>query len=97
MIISVFTTIALILQIGAFVVHAHSIVHEDYATTITNEQSKYSHHCDICDAVLKIAIDSCDVISFVNSSILLPYYCLPTLSFKSFTVDRTSSRAPPQV
>ena len=90
-----FTAIALILQIGAFAIHAHHGLHENHAITITSEYSKYSHHCDICDAVLKIAIDSHDIIAFINSSVLLPYYCLPTLSINSFTVDKASSRAPP--
>ena len=96
-IISILTTLALIVQIGAFVVHAHPILHEDHEIRITSEQSKYSHHCDICDAVLKIAVDSIDVISFINSSSVVPYYCLPTQSFTSTSLKKASSRAPPLV
>lgn len=54
MIISVFTTIALILQIGAFVVHVHSIDTKNETLSFTNTPSSYTHHCEICDATLKI-------------------------------------------
>ncbi len=95
MIISVFTTIALILQIGAFVVHVHSIDTKNETLSFTNTPSSYTHHCEICDATLKISHEDIAIVSLVNSESILPYYKSPSQSINFLTVERATSRAPP--
>lgn len=97
MFISIFTTLALILQIGAFAVHVHQHSHEHFELSIDTKQSIRGHHCDLCDGILQIAVHTTSNITFVNTSTLLPYVELPSLSHSTLFSQRASSRAPPLV
>lgn len=97
MFISILTSLALILQIGAFAVHVHEYSHEHSELSIDTKQSINGHHCDLCDGILQIAVHSTNTITIVNTSRLLPYLELPSLSESSLFSERASSRAPPIV
>ena len=97
MFISIFTTLALILQIGAFAVHVHPLEQEHVVLSIDNRQIERGHHCDLCDGILQIASQTTVDITFVNSCSLLPHIESSFLSSPSPFSERASSRAPPVV
>ena len=55
MFISIVTSLALILQIGAFAVHFHPKHHEHEQLSLDIKQVQKAHHCDLCDAIIQIA------------------------------------------
>ena len=97
MFISIVTTLALILQIGAFAVHVHPDSEEHAALSVDTKQIKSGHHCDVCDGILQIAAQSAVDITLVNTCSLLPHRESTSLSSSSPFSERASSRAPPMM
>ena len=95
MLISIITTLALILQIGAFAVHVHPHAQDHAVLSIDLKQIEKGHHCDLCDGILQIAAQTVVDITFVNTASLLPHIELSFLSSSSPFSERASSRAPP--
>jgi len=97
MLISIFTTLALILQIGAIAVHVHPHTQEHEVLSIDTKLSERGNHCDLCDGILQIAVRTVVDITFVNASSLLAHLESTFLSTSSPFSERASSRAPPIV
>jgi len=57
MFISIVTSLALILQIGAFAVHFHPKHHEHEQLSLDIKQVQKAHHCDLCDAIIQICVN----------------------------------------
>ncbi len=97
MFISIFTALALILQIGAFAIHFHPKIDEHLVLSIDKKQVENGHHCDLCDGILQIATVTTFDISIVNTCSVLPYIESIPYSITSHFSERASSRAPPLV
>lgn len=97
MFISILTSLALILQIGAFAVHFHPEHHEHEQLSLDIKQVQKVHHCDLCDAIIQIASTTTIEISIVNTCTLLPYIDSPFQFSSNYFSERASSRAPPLV
>jgi len=97
MFISIITTLALILQIGAFAVHVHPHTQEHVGISLDKKQFTKGQHCDLCDGILQIASHSTIDITFVNTCSLLPFVESSPLAQSSLLSERASSRAPPIV
>ncbi|MEY3313320.1 MAG: hypothetical protein RLZZ578_840 [Bacteroidota bacterium] len=97
MFISIVTSLALILQIGAFAVHFHPKHHEHEQLSLDIKQVQKAHHCDLCDAIIQIASTMTIEISIVNACTVLPYIDSPFLFSSNYFLERASSRAPPLV
>jgi hypothetical protein len=97
MFISIFTALALILQIGAFAVHYHPHTHQHEVLSLDVLQEHAGQHCDLCDGLIKLATHAKKDISFVSTAVTIFHFNVPTLPFSSHFVERGSSRAPPIV
>ncbi len=97
MFISIETSLALILQIGAFAVHFHPKHHEHEQLSLDIKQVQKAHHCDLCDAIIQIASTMTIEISIVNACTVLPYIDSPFQFSSNYFLERASSRAPPLV
>ncbi|MFM7156830.1 MAG: hypothetical protein ACKO0Y_03340 [Bacteroidota bacterium] len=97
MFISIITTLALILQIGAFAVHFHPEQRDHEQLSLDKKQIDKAHHCDLCDAIIQIVSFTTEEIALVNTCSLLPHIDTPFQSAHVFFSERASSRAPPTV
>jgi len=97
MFISIITSLALILQIGAFAVHVHPNTHVYAGISLEKIQAEKGQHCDLCDCIPQIASNSTIGITFVNTCSLLPHVEDTSLLPSYFFSERASSRAPPSV
>lgn len=92
-----FIALALIMQIGAFALHVHPTGHVHLNLSIDNSQSEKGQHCELCDAILKIAPYTSIDISILSTCTLLPYIESQIFSLPFLFSERSSSRAPPIV